>query len=467
MKRGTFTFIVVMTMTLLHVQMDAGRVEAQSGPDSYSHRFPDANSAHIPTKKEYTGPLFRLSQNFPKQPQKWDAGLQKIMKMPFSRDNDAWHKYLITVRDYCFEGNIEVEFEGQDNAVRKWYHVPWQHWGDNGREGIHGMTKEATAQPQQLAAEQDKAYQTYAVGVYNSVGGFTIGNVWKNEMQPDPTLAKFEEGTVVFKILFTQAPPSSVPYLENPITWKAFAEQNDDDTKRTVQDVHLIQMDVMIRDNRVAKTGGWIFGNFCYNGALNNKNPWDNLVPVGITWGENPNVSDEPRKMNKNDQPFPPDTTFNKELTDTIINPRKELPPQHLGFGGRLNGPLDYYNSSCMSCHATAEYPALAPMNPQFTSLKILPGSKQWMRWFQNVPCGTPWTKGNKTYTMDYSLQLAISFQNFYDWKSATQNGFFNPAVVAPPAPKSNSGDVLLMASPGAALTPEKHVFKIRRGPEE
>ena len=33
--------------------------------------------------------------------------------------------YMQAIIDYCYEGNLEVEFRGQDNATRKWYHAPW------------------------------------------------------------------------------------------------------------------------------------------------------------------------------------------------------------------------------------------------------------------------------------------------------------------------------------------------------
>jgi hypothetical protein len=467
-------FVAIVGLQHATESTTAAQESVRNGATSqstYSHRFPDSNSDYVPPTDEYMGPLFRLSQSFPTQPQRWDTGLQRIMEMPFGPEDEAWKHYLLMVRDYCFEGNIPVEFQGQDNTVRPWYHVPWQHWGRNGREAIHGLTREATAQPQQLAPGQSRAYQTYAVGMYNSVGAYTIGSVWQNEMQPNPTVAKFPQGTIVFKILFTQAPPQDVPYLQNPITWKAYAEQSDNNPKRTVQDVNLIQMDVMIRDDRVASTGGWIFGNFCYNGALDKENPWHNLVPVGIAWGDDPTVTSDPRKLNSKGQPFPPQTTFNEQLTQVIINPGEELPPQHLGWGGRLNGPLDYYNSSCMSCHSTAEYPALAPMNPQFTGKDIPPGSKTWMRWFRNLDCGVPFT-ANKAYSTDYSLQLAISLQNFYEWKSGTQDGFFNPAVVKVMPPTDTLGVQALAIKAAAEEADDlsegtNQVFKIRRGPEQ
>jgi hypothetical protein len=89
----------------------------------------------------------------------------------------------LEVRAYCFEGNIQGgdvkdDWCVQDNKVRKWYHMPWQHYGPNGREGIHGLTKEAPVQPRQLAwGQTDSGRQTYAVAFYSVFGGYTIGQV--------------------------------------------------------------------------------------------------------------------------------------------------------------------------------------------------------------------------------------------------------------------------------------------------
>ena len=33
------------------------------------------------------------------------------------------------VLHYAFEGNLEKDFRVQENAVRKWFHAPWLHWG--------------------------------------------------------------------------------------------------------------------------------------------------------------------------------------------------------------------------------------------------------------------------------------------------------------------------------------------------
>src|SRR5205085_2165787 len=115
-------------------------------------------------------------------------------------------------------------------------------------------------------------------------------------------------------------------------------------------------------------------------------------------------------------------TVINPRLKETVINPSPELPPQHLGWGGRLNGPADFYASSCMSCHSTAQYPVQAPMNLEFTATPEPRGSDSWMRWFRNLKCGEPFTKEG-TDTLDFSLQMSAGIKNYRDWEHA-QGGF-------------------------------------------
>ena len=67
--------------------------------------------------------------------------------------------YMQAVIDYCYEGNLEVEFRGQDNATRKWYHAPWLHPGPNGREFTHGLTGERLSRTRELAATQSSPSQ--------------------------------------------------------------------------------------------------------------------------------------------------------------------------------------------------------------------------------------------------------------------------------------------------------------------
>jgi hypothetical protein len=135
-------------------------------------QFPDFGFE--PPGDQYKGKLFRLRQNYPGE-KPGDDQRPPFLNIPFDQNEDGqqnWKKYLLAVRDYCFEGNIDTDRSSidkrkydadwnlWDNAKRKWFHAPWQHFGPNGREGIHGLTREATAQPKQLASSQKDRFQT-------------------------------------------------------------------------------------------------------------------------------------------------------------------------------------------------------------------------------------------------------------------------------------------------------------------
>ena len=397
--------------------------------------FPDF--AHLPAPADYHGRIFRLSQEYPKTKPNLDERAEKILAIDFKSD---WKAYMLAVRDYVYEGNIEQsgfadDFYLEDNKIRRWYHVPWQHWGDSGREGIHGLTKEGPVMPYSLGPDQPTLWQTYAVGFYNAPGGWMIGRVWADPENPRVDVMKegFPVGTVVGKVLFTTATVAEVPYLTSPIEWPAYitptfvAPKPPDGApqraapQRRMSIVRFIQMDIMVRDPRADETGGWVFGTFVYNGALANANMWHNAVPVGLMWGNDPTVTSHSESNKK-----PTQTEYNDDLKQCQINHDAEMPPMHLGWGLRLNGPVDNTLSSCMSCHATAQYPAVSPILPFMAKKdgKVLePGSPEWMRFFRNVPCATSFDP--QATTMDYSLQLAASIQNFLEAKSRAEGGRF------------------------------------------
>ena len=89
-------------------------------------------------------------------------------------------QYLNAVLSYFFEGNIQADsessFDPTLNAVRGWYNAPWQDVGIiNGREFIHGLTRERVSRPHELAPEQVHEWNNYAVGFYNAPGGMIFG----------------------------------------------------------------------------------------------------------------------------------------------------------------------------------------------------------------------------------------------------------------------------------------------------
>ena len=86
--------------------------------------FPDCSYSPPPGWNTAAGdPVFVLSQDYPTADP--SPSLEQPWKAIDFRQQPA--AYMQAVIDYCYEGNLEVEFRGQDNATRKWYHAPWLH----------------------------------------------------------------------------------------------------------------------------------------------------------------------------------------------------------------------------------------------------------------------------------------------------------------------------------------------------
>jgi hypothetical protein len=449
-----------------------------------------------PPSGEYSGAKFKLSRDFPSQlppelPQmgtsttvdpdysKDVAALDALLKIPFDEGNN-WRTYLMAARDYCLDGMSLLDGRLQPNAKRTWYHALWLHAGSNGREGIAGLTQEATAEPQQVHWGQGHRFDTFAIAFYNSYGGYTLGRVWQDFYNPEPRNSTFPVGTVAFKLLFTQADKTEVKFLDNPLEIDAYAtplpaereaaaKLNKPAPHRKVQRLRLLQMDIMVRDDRGVKAAepgkpadhiGWVFGAFCYNGTLNKTNKWDNLVPIGLSWGNDPQVKDGVvhGRLKKGDK-----RKGSTKLTQTRINDKDELPPQHLGRDGRLNGPLDNPKSSCISCHSAAQYRVIVPMYPSFDADWDKP-TVDVNKWFRNIPCKTafgwpidPPPAGQAPFVpADYSLQITIGLKNCDAWR--VQGGF--PTVAESwkqiPAGSTGPGSRTLARPKGMATLPSE-----------
>lgn len=368
----------------------------------------------IPTG--WTGPVFQLSQTYP-------DSLPSPETLPwttidFKTDPLA---YTLALRDYVFQGNVNPSDPNatwviQNNTVRKWYHAPWMDSPPNGREFIHGLTRELTSVAGQLAKNppQNKTISNWAVGFYNAPGGFVFGQVWCDPTNPTLTPIKFPEGTVTGKLLFTTAPLSQVPFLAGSVQWQANVNQPTS-APRTPQTVRLLQIDLAVRDSRNTATG-WVFGTLIYNSANGSANPWENMQPVGLMWGDDPGV-----------------TPTVGTIKQSWLNPATANLMQHYGWAERLNGPVDNPLSSCLSCHATAGWP-VAPMIPTGTT------DAQKLKWFKNIPAGQPFQANQAS--LDYSLQLEFGIRQFKAANPGGAHALAGPeAATAPQPPVSRAGE--------------------------
>ncbi|HVE55594.1 MAG TPA: hypothetical protein VNB22_02125 [Pyrinomonadaceae bacterium] len=402
--------------------------------------FPDFGFMVSPAdylNKYSSEPIFRLKADFPTELPP-DSSMPAFMKIDFKTNPKEW---IMAVRDYSFEGNLP-NWDPFANQTRQWYHIPWLHPNsesgyppNGGTEGFRGLIKEAPLSKHQLSETQEgENYQVYAITLINEYAGYTMGQMWKDPDNPNPGATDkrygggFPNGTVFAKLLFTDAPEGTdkIDFLENPLSWNVYITENWKSPNRVVKKVNLLQMDIAVRDSRADSATGWVFGTFAYNGKLNNPNKFLNLVPVGVMWGNDPTIKDN------NVNPFPPkpvDQIENKNLKETIVFPSPDLPPQHLGWNSRLNGPADLNTASCLSCHITAEYPAATSLVADGMVPDGGPtpppqgGTDPWMIWFQNIPAATPMNK--ETYSTDFSFQVAIALENFFDVKNARYQGMW------------------------------------------
>lgn len=392
-----------------------------------NHNFPSVDEIYKPPDWWGNRPTFQLSQNYPDNPPpKCPPTVCRWKNFDASTQPD---KYMQAVLQYIYEGNIETDWKGYDNPVRRWYHAPYMHRQTNGREFVRGMTRERTGclsellngQPCPINCEgsnNPKCFQSWAVSLYNEQGAYYINRVWtevlKSNRNPNIFSEGFPEDSVSFKLLFTAASDkpnpatanNQIPYLKDGIEWQA-------DTKRIKQvnisqtqcanlscltTLRLLQIDVAVRDIRADKTG-WVFGSYIYKFDEKKPDKWQRIEPIGLMFGNSldPNQS----RLNRN-LGIPQHYGCPQTATDPFLR--------------RMNGPVDNPKSSCLSCHSLAETPGdLSIGRMPYKNMDCNNDSY----WFRNInphsqnPNERTFTPD--VFTLDYSLQLREGIMRYCD----------------------------------------------------
>jgi hypothetical protein len=357
----------------------------------------------------YSGPIFKLSDDYPRQPvddkanQPWraakfdamfNAATPQDQKAKLAQEY-AWHVY-----NYALAGNInqrdQADFDVCQNPVRSWYHIPFQTYDPlSGREFIHGLTREAPVTFSIKSGTGTAATTMWAVAIFNATAAYTLGKVWQEDgMAVIPTAnIRFDEGSVVAKPLFNTATLEQLPVLVNMPTWKAnISDPSFCQTKPDISmiqaakecprsyvrwnDVKLMQFDIAVADRRAPETG-WVYGTFVADGRRKAKveDAWQRVSLLGLMWG---NDTPPQGQLAYNNPPDPRKNGFKQEVIFWDVVDELNFHGGtgvvqrmgHLGSNQRLNGPADNANSSCMSCHATASVPDInlttPPMLAQF-----------------------------------------------------------------------------------------------------
>jgi hypothetical protein len=171
--------------------------------------------------------------------------------------------------------------------------------------------------------------------------------------------------------------------------------------------MRLLQFDIAVRDSRADATTGSVFGTFVFDGRLPGQDAWRKLQPVGLMWGNDPELTDA--NVAAGQRP-----SQGVVLADFGLG-------RGFGRGARMNGPVDNPVSSCLSCHMAAQWPNPASMTPS--------GGNNWEIvgcWFGNLGPGTPFGRepapgtgcgaipsNPRLVSLDYSLQLAVGRRNW------------------------------------------------------
>lgn len=397
--------------------VSATLVAVDTSPSLAACSVPDARTQ---PSQNYSGLVFKLSRAFPSQlrsdSKPWDTINFKV----------DWKAYLNAVLIYALEGNTEpgVDFYAERNAKRNWYHAPWMHPTDSGREFVHGLTRERGPDPYDLSSSPVPTRQAWAIGYYNEEGGYVLGKVWARPCDPDPNHALFPVGTVSFKLLFVDADEQQLPSLRGTLVWKAHINPDGQPrgavATRTIRDVRLLQVDVAVRGRNATDTG-WVFGTFVYHADAPGTHWWERLVPVSLQWGNDPNAKPGDVIV---------ESYINEELRGKIFGWSQR---PYLGWHGRANGPVDNLVSSCLSCHGSAQFPRSATYGNLYRDSMRLTDDERRKVYFRNIAPGALFDPATPSAVpLDYSLQLQSSFERLCSsYQRGELGGEPEPAVCA------------------------------------
>ena len=408
------------------------------------------NNGMIPPKNQYAGPLFRLNHA-------WPTALPPLTSAPWqvAIGNGAITTqnapaYATALKDAVSANarSLIMHYDTWDAAKAGWYNEPWL---GSLRESIHGTYEAGQFGPAIFPGTGLRTtFQTHVLTYYDARAAYTMHTFWGDSaMKPNLSTgpSQFAEGSIIVKAAIFGSTDPKMPRdwwtaLKGAQEWPTYVTVDPSGTGAPqVWPGYVAQFDIIVKDSRASPQTGWVFMTLVYDSRVQG-DAWDRMVPLGVQWGNDPQA-----------------TRAGMPLQENWNNPAAPLyATQTLGWGGRLSGPNDggrndiavngkvmrnEPDSSCMSCHSTAQWnndlhrmpsfllPSFATnQQPYFQTCgddgkpdpngslicSPAPGSKEWMKWFQNRKGNVAMDPGS--FATDFDE--VFSFKALKLWWAAT-----------------------------------------------
>ena len=386
---------------------------------------------------------------------------------------DAMKKYIAPAMKPMIEHPNEWSKHQQ-----RWYSPVWTAEGspnspadpsinpESGREAILGsFTGQIIRRCTFAAYGLTTDMQNHTVIYYDPVAAMTLKRIWADPLHPNVSRTSdigsdqsmFAEGAIVVKSGGVTATPAQWPVVTGAAVWNVYRPAlvgastgpTDCDPARVPEKVtfgptpvvtplRVLQFDMIVKDKEAAPRTGFVFIAWVYSCqdptkadcGMPGTTPWDRMVPLGITWGSDPEFANTITGRNP-DPKGPP-------LLETWISPQAPAYAiSTLGWGGRLSGPIDVserhgvqlarggvlakgvHVSSCIGCHISSQYPFIANLypSPNITFpqdgqrfLMYEPGSREFARWFQDQKGNAALSAVNDKAAIGLSYDMVQTF---------------------------------------------------------
>jgi hypothetical protein len=404
------------------------------------------NDGQLPLQGAYNGPFFKLNHAWPTAslPPLVHAPWQEaIHNSPLTPANAPAYAAALKAAVTANARKLLLHYDTWDAAKAGWYNEPWL---GALREAIHG-TYEGSRFDTTNFPDVGTTFSTRVLTYYDARAAASLNRFWgASAIRPalQSANAQFDEGSLIVKVasfasLDSQKPRDWWAPLKGAQVWNVFVDPTDKN-KPQVWPSFVMQFDIIVKDSQSSPRTGWVFMTLVYDASVPG-DFWDKMVPLGVQWGNDPEA-----------------TTTGQPLKENWINmATPSYARATLGWNGRLSGPNDGAsnliayngtatktatgNSSCMSCHSTAQWNATThqmdpssfllpsfprPANqgggPPFQTCgsngvpdphgnwicSPAPASAAWMKWFQD-------RKGNQAMDSD---SFATDFDEVFAFKS-------------------------------------------------